>query len=96
MTYREYRARGYRYADYRRLSQWQRWRGVWQDWRGSRARDKGLQCAALWDADDESRDWCRVWDWWHPRRWGLWRFGIDQCQNFHRINLGPAVVLVAT
>lgn len=92
MTFEEFETRGWHYADYTQLSQWQRLRGLILRWRRSQAPDKGISVAALWDASDEESDWQRVDDWWRPRHW---RFGIDQCQNFDRINLGPIVILVA-
>ena len=95
MTYEDYRAT-YKYEDYMKLSQWQRLRGLIQDWRKSKAPDKRIQFVAIWDATDETKDWIRVSDWWHPKRWHMWQFGIDQCQNFHRIGLGPATILIAT
>lgn len=96
MTYADYVRNGWNYTDYARLSQCERLRGLVAEWRASRAVDKGIQIAALWDADDPDNDWERVRDWWHPRQWHRWVWGIDQCQNFHRINLGPMVILVAT
>lgn len=96
MTYEEYMRRGYHRVDYDRLSQYERLCGLIASWLDSRAPDKGVQLAALWDADDPDNDWERVADWWHPRQWHRWQWGIDQCQNFHRINLGPMVILVAT
>jgi len=94
-TYEQYQAGGHFYSDYVRLSQWQRFRGLLNAWRNSTAPDKGIQFAALWDADDYSVDWVRVKNWWHPRHWHLWHFGFNQCQNFHRLNLGPVVFLFA-
>ena len=95
MTYEQYQAGGHFYSDYGRLSQWQRFRGLLKVWRNSTAPDKGIQFAALWDADDHSVDWARIKDWWRPRHWHLWHFGFDQCQNFHRLYLGPMVILFA-
>lgn len=96
MTYEQYRERGHYYADYCALSQWQRLRGLAQDWWRSNASDKHVRFASLWAADDLENDWLRVSDWWHPRQWWQWRWGLDQCQNFHRLNLGPTTVLFAT
>lgn len=90
MTYEEYGQRGFFYADYKRLSQWQRLRGLLQAWK----RNGRIGFCALWDADDFESDWVRVDGWWKPSRWYLWKFGIDQCQNFHRINLGPMAMLI--
>jgi hypothetical protein len=96
MTYEQYEERGFKYADYCELSQFQRLRGIIRDWRASKAKDKCIRLCALWDATNEEEDWIRTDDWWHPRQWHAWRWGFDQCQNFHRIGVGPMTVLIAT
>ena len=93
MTFEEYQYRGYYAVDYIKLSQWQRLREVVAAWKKSKAPDKGVQIAAIWDASDESQDYIRPDDWWKLRHW---RWGVWVCQNFHHIDLGPVSLLVAT
>jgi hypothetical protein len=93
MKYEEFVERGYYGVDYDQLSQWQRFRFLRKRWKNRKnVKDHCIYFVGMWEPTDELRDWYRPKDWWHPK---YWEWGITSCQNFERIYLGPACILIA-
>jgi hypothetical protein len=83
------------YDDFLAMSQWQRFKRLVRLYRKSDAPDKCIRMTALWDPDDLENDYVQLKGWWKPSNWRYWHWGVDRCQNFERIYLGPVCLLFA-
>lgn len=93
--YEWYVKRGYQAADFAKLSQFERLRGLIKAWKKSEARDKHWQFVALWDESNPDSDWVKIEDWWRRKSWRYWNFGIWTCQNYWHLDIGPCGFLFA-